>query len=472
MGEALSPDICVIGGGIGGVTAAVAAALHAVPVVLVETGEIGGGYLQAGVASRALGAVARRAEAFGQAKAFGLSVPRPKIDFYRVHDRIREVVDTAAANLSAERLNGLGVHLVRGVGRFKDRTTLAVGDTEIKARRFIIATGSSPMVPPIPGLDATPYLTEETIFDLLACPKDLVVIGATAIGLELAQAYRRLGAAVTVIDSGQPLAEYDAECAAILLSQLEREGVQLRAGTQIARIKPARTRMQIFLAGEGPEEKIEATHLLLAGGRVPNVTELDLAAAGITQQSHRIAVDRYFRTSNKNVYAIGDAVGGSSAPHVARKHAELVVRHALFRMPFKLNDHQLPRVAFTEPELAQVGLTEAEVRRNGRFRVLRWPYCENDRAQAEGETIGHVKVIASQRGKILGAAIVGAQASELITAWTLAVSAGMNISALAELAAPSPAFAEIGKQAAVSYFAPGLAPTRIRRIMAALRLRA
>jgi pyruvate/2-oxoglutarate dehydrogenase complex dihydrolipoamide dehydrogenase (E3) component len=220
------------------------------------------------------------------------------------------------------------------------------------------------------------------------------------------------------------------------------------------------------------EEKIEATYLLLAAGRTPNLAELDLAAAGITQDSHRIVVDRYFRTSNKNVYAIGDAAGGYSAPHVARKQAELVVRHALFRLPFKLNDHQLPRVAFTEPELAQVGLTEAEARQSRRpFRVLRWPYSENDHAQAEGETIGHVKVIASQPGKILGAAIVGAQASDLILAWTLAVSAGMNICALAELAVPSPAFAETGKQAAVSYFAPGLAPTGIRRIMAALRLR-
>jgi pyruvate/2-oxoglutarate dehydrogenase complex dihydrolipoamide dehydrogenase (E3) component len=449
-----------------------AAAQHGVPVVLVEKGAIGGGYLQAGVASRALGAVARRAEAFGQAKAFGLNVPRPKVDFYRVHDRIREVTEAAAANLSAARLNGLGVQVVQGAARFKDRTTLAAGDTEIKARRFIIATGSAPALPAIPGLDETPYLTAQTITDLLVCPKELVVIGATAEGLELAQAYRRLGAEVTVIDSAQPLADFDPECAAILLGRLEREGVRLRTGSPIKRIKPARTRIQILLGGDGAEEKVEATHLLLAAGRVPNVAELGLTAAGITQQSHRIAVDRYFRTSNKNVYAIGSAARGQSAPHVTRKHAELVVRHALFRLPFKLDDHQLPRVAFTEPELAQIGLTEAEARQSGRpFRVLRWPYGENDRAQAESKTIGHIKVIASQRGKILGTAIVGAQASDLIAAWTLAVSAGLNISALAELAAPSPAFAEIGKQAAASYFASGLAPTRIRRIMAALRLR-
>jgi pyruvate/2-oxoglutarate dehydrogenase complex dihydrolipoamide dehydrogenase (E3) component len=300
----------------------------------------------------------------------------------------------------------------------------------------------------------------------------MVVIGATAAGLELAQAYRRLGAAVTVIDAGQPLPEFDPECTAILLGQMEREGVQLRTGVPIARIKPARSRIQIFFDGEGAEEKIEATYLLLAAKGTPDFAELDLAAAGITRESHRVAVDRHFRTSNKKVYAIGEAAGGHSAPHVARKQAELVVRHALFRVPFNLNDHQLPRVVFTEPEVAQVGLTEAEARQSRRpFRVLRWPYSENDRAQAESETIGHVKVVASQRGKVLGAAIVGAHASELITAWTLAVSAGMNIAALAELPAPSPAFAEIGKQAAVSYFAPGLAPTGIRRIMAAVRLR-
>jgi pyruvate/2-oxoglutarate dehydrogenase complex dihydrolipoamide dehydrogenase (E3) component len=472
MGELISPDICVIGAGVAGITAALAAAVHGVPVVLVEKGEMGGAYLHAGgVASKAIGAVARRAEAFGQAKTFGLNAPRPKVDFYRVHDHIQEVIAAVAPNLSAERLNGLHLRVIRGAGRFKDHNTLAVGDIEIKARRYIIATGSVPAPLPIPGMEDVSYLTPATIFDLLVCPKHLVVIGATATGLELAQAYRRLGAEVTVLDAGQPLADFDEECAAIVLEQLEREGVSLRSGVPITRIKAARTKIHVSIAGESAEEKIEASHLLLTAGRAPNVAELDLAAAGIVSDSGGIVVDRHLKTSNQKVYAIGDVVRGYSAAHVARKHAELVIRHALFRMPFKLNDNEIPRTAFTQPELAQVGLTEAQARKSGKvFRVLRWPYGENDRAQAEGETIGHVKVVTSKKGKILGAAIVGAQASELITAWTLAIGAEINISAFAGLAMPSPTFSEIGKQAAATYRPSGLAPTGIRRIMAALRL--
>jgi pyruvate/2-oxoglutarate dehydrogenase complex dihydrolipoamide dehydrogenase (E3) component len=473
MGEVLTPDICVVGAGVGGVTAALAAALYGVPVVLVEKGELGGAHLHGGgVASKALGAIARRAAAFGQAKAFGLNAPRPKVDFYGVHDRVRAVIDAASANLSTERLNGLGVRVVKGAGRFKDRNTLGVEpDIEIRARRFIIATGSLPALPPIPGLEAVPYLTAETIFDLLVCPKHLVVIGATATGLELAQAYRWLGAEVTVLDGGEPLAGHDPECAAIVLEQLEREGVRLRARVPIARIKSARTKIQIFLAGDSEEEKIEATHLLLAAGRKPNVMELDLAAADIGHEDGRIVADRHSKTSNKRIYAIGGAVGASPGGHVARKQAELVVRHALLRMSFKLNDSRLARIVFTQPELAQAGMSEAEVRETGRvFRVLRWPFRENDRARAESETTGHVKIIAAKDGKILGAAIVGPQAGELIAPWALALHKGMNIAAMAELAMPPLTYADVGRQAAVSYFLPGLARPWIRRIIDIVRL--
>lgn len=472
MGEVLSPDICVIGAGVGGVTAALAAALYGVPVVLVEKGEMGGAHLHGGgVASKALGAIARRAEAFGTAKVFGLIAPRPKVDFYGVHDRIRGVLNAVTPNLSAERLTGLGIKVVRGAARFQDGRTLAAGDTTIRARRFIIATGSLQALPSIPGLDQAPYLTAETIFDLLVCPKHLVVIGATATGLELAQAYRRLGAEVTVLDAGRPLAVHDPECAAVVLNQLEREGVQLRTGVPIARIKSARTKIQISLAGEGDEEKIEASHLLLAAGRMPNVAELDLAAADIGHEDHRIVIDRHLKTSNKKIYAIGGAAGAPLGGHVVRKQAELAVRHALLRIPFRLDDSRLPRVVFTQPELAEVGMSEADVRKAGRaFRVLRWPFRENDRAQAECETAGHVKVITTKYGKILGAAIVGPQAGELIAPWALAVHKGMNIGALAELALPPLTYADTGKQAAVSFFTPGLARPAIRRIIAFLRL--
>ena len=467
MGEALSPEICVIGGGMGGVTAAITAALHGLPVVLVAKGEIGGGYIQADAARQALFAIARRAADFAEAKTFGLNAARPKVDFYRVRDRIRAVMAGAAANFSAERLYGLGVQVIRGAARFTNRAAVAVSDTQIKPRRFIIAADASPVVPP--AAQDTAYLTAETIVDLLVCPKELVVLGATAEGLALAQAYRRLGAEVTIIDPGEALGDFDAECAAIVLREVAREGIELRTGMPIKQIKQARGRVQIIF-DTPDEQKIDATDLLLATLRAPDFTALDLAAAGIRQDGSGIIVDRYFRTTNKNVYALG--VGVDAAPHVIRKQAELVTRHAIFRRRFRWKAQELPRAVHTEPELAQVGVTEAQARQRSRsVRVLRWPYSENDHAQAEGKIVGHVKAVVAGNDQILGVTIVGAQARELIAPWALALAAEMHISALAGLPLAAPSFAEISRQIAMSHFVPGLAPSRFRRIMAALGLR-
>lgn len=465
MAEVLTPDICVIGAGCGGVTAALAAAAYGVPVVLVEKAQMGGTHIHTGcLPSKALIAAARRAEALRQAKAFGLNVPRPKTDFYQIHDHIQDVIKAAAPNFSTERLTGLGIRVLQGAARFTGQHTLAVGeDVEVKARRFIVATGSSPAIPSIPGIEETPYLTNETIFELLVCPKHLAVLGATPVGLELAQAYRRLGADVTVIDTARPLAEEDPECVAIVLDQLEREGIVLRTGVEISRIKAARSKIQIVIGSE----KIDASHLLIASGRKPNIEELGLDAAAIKYGAEGIVVDAGLRTSNKKVYAIGDVVGARSSS-AARKHAEAAIGHALFRRRAKVKSNELPRVTFTEPELAHVGLTEAGAGRD--LRVLRFPYLENDRARAERQTSGHIKVITTKRGKILGATIVGAEAGELIAAWALASSRGMNVRTFAELAAPYPSYGDIGKQAAISYFIPSLARPLIRRIISLLRL--
>ena len=473
MSELLRPDICVIGAGAGGVTAAMTAAVYGVPVVLVENNKMGGTHLNTGsVPSQALIAAARRAETLRHAKSFGLNAPRAKVDFYRIHDHIRSIIEAASPNLSRERLSGLGVQVIDGTGRFKDAKTLAVGEAiEIKARRFIIATGSSPAIPEIPGIEQAPYLTNETIFDLLACPKHLVVIGAGSTGLSLAQAFRRLGAEVTVLEAAQPLAEHDSECAAIVLNQLEREGIAIRAGVQVVRVKSGKSKVQLFVTGANGEERIEASHLLVAAGRMPNIEELNLDVAGVAYGRNGIVVDGRLRTSNKKVYAIGDVAGGPPFTHVAKAHADIVIRNALFRLPAKVRHIALPQVTYTEPELAHIGLTETEARQRHRaFQVLRWPYRENDRALAERQINGHVKVITSKGGKILGVTIVGTHAGELITAWALAVKQGMNVHAFADLAVACPTYSEISKQAAVSYFASRLARPWIRRIIAVLRL--
>jgi pyruvate/2-oxoglutarate dehydrogenase complex dihydrolipoamide dehydrogenase (E3) component len=472
MAETLIPDICVIGGGSGGLSVAAAAAAFGVPVVLVEKGKLGGDCLNYGcVPSKALLAAAKHAAAWRQAAPFGVSGQAPRVDFGKVHRHVRGVIAAIAPNDSKERFSGLGVRVIEGAARFTDAATVAVGtDFEIKARRFVIATGSSPALPPIPGLAETLYFTNETIFELTECPEHLIIIGAGPIGLEMAQAHRRLGAAVTVIEALQPLAKEDPECAAIVLEQLEREGIVVRANTKVTRVEGSNGKIQASVECAGRSEVLTGTHLLLAAGRKANVEDLGLEAAGIKVARGGISVDKRLKTTNRKVYAIGDVVGGLQFTHVANYHAGLVVRNALFRLPVRVSSAALPWVTFTDPELAQIGLTEVQARERFRsIRILRWPYHENDRAQAERQEHGHIKVITTDKGRILGATIVGAHAGELVTTWALAIGQGLNIRALAGVIIPYPTFSEIGKRAAISYFTPSLTSPWVRRITTWLR---
>ena len=431
---------------------------------------MGGDCLNYGcVPSKALLAAARHAVASRKINAFGLRSAPAEIDFAKVHAHVHGVIGAIAPADSRERFTGLGVHVIEGAAHFKDAGTVAVGDIEIKARRFVIATGSAPALPPIAGLAETPYLTNETVFDLKRAPEHLIIIGAGAVGLELAQAHRRLGAKVTVLETATPLAKDDPECAAIVLDQLEREGVVIRAGVKVVRVARADTKIAAVIAGPQGEETIEGSDLLIATGRRPNIDSLALDAAGIKHDPAGIKVDRRLRTTNKRVYAIGDAAGGHFT-HAANYHAGIVIRNALFRLPAKVDETLIPSVIFTEPELARVGLTEAQAReRRKSIRVLRWPYHENDRAQAERETHGHIKVVTAANGRILGATIVGAHAGELITAWTLALSRGLNIRAMTEIVVPYPTLSEIGKRAAITYFSSSLASSKVRRLISFLR---
>ncbi len=472
MAERIKVDLCVIGAGSGGLVVAAAAAAFAVPVVLIERGRMGGECLNTGcVPSKALIAAAKRARSIAEAAAFGITAQHIAVDFGRVHAHVHEVIAAIAPNDSRERFTGLGVRVIEGAARFKNKKTVAVGEAiEIRARRFVIATGSSPAVPPIPGLDSTPHLTNETIFDLAICPAHLIVIGAGPVGLELAQAFRRLGAEVTVVEAAAPLSHEDPECAEVVLDQLEREGIAIRSGVAVARVNSAGSKIEVVLAGTSGEETIEGTHLLVATGRRPNLDGLGLDRARIKHGPKGIIVDKGLRTTNRRVYAIGDVAGGPQFTHAASYHAGLVIRSALFRLPVRVKEEAIPRVTFTEPELAQIGLTEAEATRQGHgICVLRWPYRENDRAQAERETTGHIKVVTTRKGRILGATIVGAGAGELIATWVLAISRGLNIRAFAGIVVPYPTLAEIGKRAAITYLTPSLTSPWVRRIIAFLR---
>jgi pyruvate/2-oxoglutarate dehydrogenase complex dihydrolipoamide dehydrogenase (E3) component len=390
-----------------------------------------------------------------------------EVAFAKVHRHVHDVIAAIAPNDSKERFTGLGVRVIEGAARFKDRRTVLVGSgTEIKARRFVIATGSRPALPPIPGLEETPYYTNETIFDLVTRPDHLIVIGGGAVGLELAQAFCRLGSAVTVLDAAQPLAREDPECSGVVVRALAGEGIDIRSGVNVLRVEGTNSKIRVELG----ERTIEGSHLLIATGRRANADDLGLEAAGIAHDSRGIRVDQRLRTANRHVYAIGDAAGGAQFTHLANYHAGLVIKNALFRLRVSANDDLVPRVTFTDPELAQVGLTEAQAHdRNLAVRVLRWPCHENDRAQAERETLGHIKVVTDRNGRILGATIVGTGAGELITTWTLAIAQSLNIRAVAGIIIPYPTLAEIGKRAAITYFTPSLNSPWVRRIIALLR---
>jgi len=463
MSERVEADLCIIGAGSGGLALAAGAAQLGARTVLIERGKMGGDCLNVGcVPSKALLAAAKRAQAARDGAAFGLTIAAPSIDFPAVMRHVRGVIAAIAPNDSQERFEGLGVRVIRAEARFAGPDAVTAGDILVRARRIAIATGSSPTLPPIPGLAEVPHFTNETIFDNDVLPRHLLVIGGGPVGLELAQAFRLLGAEVSVVEAARALGKDDPELAAQLLQHLRESGIRIREGAAIASV--ARDGEGIALAlADGT--KISGSHLLVAAGRRANL-DLDLATAGIATEDGRLVLDRRLRTTNKKVYALGDAAGGPQFTHVALYHAGIVIRNALFRLPARVDYRALPWVTYTEPELAQVGLTEAVAReRYGKVTVLRWPLIDNDRAQAEHVAYGMVKVVAWHTGRILGAAILAAGAGELIQPWGLAISGGLRLGALAQMMAPYPTLGEASKRAAGAFYTPRLFGPTSRRLV-------
>jgi pyruvate/2-oxoglutarate dehydrogenase complex dihydrolipoamide dehydrogenase (E3) component len=463
-------DFCIIGAGSGGLTLAAAAAAFGQRVVLIEKHKMGGDSLNYGsIPSKALLAAAKRANAMRTALPFGIRAVEPLIDLAGVRQHVKDVIARLSPNASAERFTGLGVRVIAAPAKFVDQSTVVAGDFRIKARRFVVATGSSPRIPEISGLAEVPYFTTESIFENAAPIAHLIIIGGGASGIELAQAYRRLGSRVTVLDAAQALGDEDPELALVLLTRLNSEGIVIREGVGIKRVSGERGRIFVEIETADGADRIEGSDLLIATGRKANVANLGLEAAGIKATGDGITVNAGLRTRNRRVYAIGDVTGGPQSDHAAGDHAEVVLRRTLFRLQAKAVGRAAPRVVFTEPELAYIGLSEAEARaKYGRVNVLRWPYHENDRAQAERETDGHIKVLTSKRGAILGAGIVGAQAGEVIQMWSLAISQGLNIKAMTRWISPHPTLSEINKRAAFRYFATSPSNPYVRKVIALL----
>jgi pyruvate/2-oxoglutarate dehydrogenase complex dihydrolipoamide dehydrogenase (E3) component len=467
--ERIKADICVIGAGSGGLSVAAGAAQMGASVVLIERGKMGGDCLNTGcVPSKALIAAAHFAHAPQLSRRFGVQLGRPEVDFAKVHDHVHGVIAAIAPHDSVERFEGLGVRVIQDTARFISRTEVQAGSRVVTARRFVIATGSTAAVPPIPGLRETPFLTNETVFELTHRPDHLIVIGGGPIGVEMAQAFRRLGAAVSIIELASLLAKDEPEAVAVLRDALRAEGVAIYEGEGVASVAPRDGGVSVALTSGAP---IEGSHLLIAAGRKPAVEGLGLEAAGILSTPKGITVDAGLRTSNRRVYAIGDCAGGPQFTHIAGYHAGIVIRSALFGMFWSKVDYgALPWVTYADPELAHVGLTEAEARQQGHDpKILTWPFKDNDRAQAERRTEGLAKIVLDRKGRVLGATIVGPHAGDLILPWALAISARLGISRMASLIAPYPTFSEVSKRAAGSYFTPALFSPHTRRIVGAIQ---
>jgi pyruvate/2-oxoglutarate dehydrogenase complex dihydrolipoamide dehydrogenase (E3) component len=461
----LTADLCVIGGGAGGLAVAAGAAQMGAKVILVERGAMGGDCLNFGcVPSKSLLAAAKLAQVWEHGRELGIDYLPPAIDFAAVAASVARVIERLAPHDSVERFEGLGVTVFQAEARFTGPRSVHADGREIRARRFVIATGSAPIVPPIPGLDHVPFLTSETVFANRVQPRHLIVIGGGAVGIELAQAHRRLGAEVTVIDAGSLLPRDDPEMVTPLAEWLGDEGIMLRPSSPIAAVEQDGADIEVRLESG---EHITGSHLLVAAGRRPNLAALNLPAAGIEATTQGVTVDARLRTSNRRVFAIGDAAGGPQFTHVALYHAGIVIRNALFRLPARVDYRALPWVTYTDPELAQVGMTEALARdaHGDEIRVLRWKFADNDRAHTERNTAGSVKIVTRANGRILGATILGAAAGEQITTWALAISHRLKIGAMANLILPYPTRGEAGQRAAGGFYTPTLFSARTRRLI-------
>jgi pyruvate/2-oxoglutarate dehydrogenase complex dihydrolipoamide dehydrogenase (E3) component len=370
-----------------------------------------------------------------------------------VHQHIHSVIGAIAPNDSVERFEGLGVKVIQAGASFIDEKTVQAGDVQVQAKYFVVATGSSAFVPPIEGVNDVPYYTNENIFDNKEQVDHLIVIGGGPIGIELAQAHRRLGATVTVIEVAKFLAKDDPELTSIVINHLRGEGITLHDQVSDLKIEKVVQGIGVSYQYGGDTAYTNGSHLLVATGRKANVDGLNLEAAGIKYSPRGIEVDARLRSSNKRVFAIGDVAGPYQFTHMAAYQAGIIIRNILFKMPAKVDYSAVPWVTYTDPELAHVGLSEADAKALGKaVRILKWSFAENDRAQAEKRTEGLVKVVVSPKGHILGASIVGLHAGELIQPWILAISQKMKIGSMASMIAPYPTLAEVNKRIAGSFY--------------------
>lgn len=456
----LRPDLCIIGAGAAGLSVAAGAAQLGLSVVLFEAGEMGGDCLNYGcVPSKALIAAANLAHRARNGSKLGLDTTGVATDWPAVQAHVRRAIAAIAPHDSQQRFEGLGVTVIREHARFADPHVVVSESARVRARRFVIAAGSRPSLPNVPGIDQVGALTNETIFDISELPAHLAIIGGGAIGLELGQAFRRLGAQVTILEARKVLAAADRDAAALVLAQLLREGVEIVEGAQV--LRAAREGDAILLRTErgGEPTSVSASHVLVAAGRVPALDGLALEQANVRYNKAGVETSVTLRSiSNPRVWALGDAAGRGLFTHLAGWHASVFVRNVLFKARTAADAAAIPSVIFTDPELAQIGMTEDQARAayGKAVSVAQWRFHDNDRAQTSGESEGFCKLMIGKGGKLLGATIVGAEAGEALAPIALAMSSKLGVRALTGPVLPYPTRGEIVKRAAGAYFTPTL----------------
>ena len=454
--ERIKCDLAVIGAGSAGLVTSAGAAMLGRKVVLFEPGPMGGDCLNYGcVPSKAILTAAGKAHEVRQAAKYGIEAGAPTVDFARVKAHIAGAIATIEPNDSQERFEGLGVKVIRERAAFKDARTLVSDSAEVTAKRIVIAAGARARIPNISGIESTPYLTNETIWDLDALPSHLVILGAGPIGMELGQAFARLGSRVTILEAGQALARFEPEHAELAVESLKADGVRVVVGARAQAVAPTETGITVDTS---LGEAVEGSHLLVAIGRQPNVEGLSLENAGIETDAGGVVADDKLRTTNTRVFAAGDIAGKGALTHLAGWHGSVIVRNLYFGVPTRETSNPIPKAVYTDPPLAGVGLTEAEAREKhgGKVQIARWGFDDNDRAIAEGDTRGGVKIVVGKGGKLLGVHAAGARADDLVQiAQGVMVKKG-TIRDLTSPVAPYPTRGEIFKRAAGKYYEPAV----------------
>jgi pyruvate/2-oxoglutarate dehydrogenase complex dihydrolipoamide dehydrogenase (E3) component len=447
-------DILVIGAGSGGLSVAAGAAQMGARVALIEAGDMGGDCLNSGcVPSKALLAAAKQAHVHATSPRFGVQFDTPRIDFAAVKAHVADVIAQIAPHDSQERFEGLGVTIVRSFAQFTAPRVVEAAGRRFTAKRIVIATGSRASLPPITGLATTAHHTNETIFADPVEPQHLIIIGGGAIGAEMAQAHIRLGCKVTILEAFTMMPRDDAEAVAIVKSCLQAEGVRIIEGAKITAVSGTIGNICVTLDSG---EALHGSHLLVAAGRAPNIQNMGLEAAGVLYEKNGIIVDARLRTSQRHIFAIGDCRQGPQFTHAAGYDAGIIIRNILFRLPAKANYSAMPWVTYTDPELAQVGLTEAAARKlHSDIKVHKMGFDANDRAIAERRTGGFIKIVTRGR-KILGVTAVGPSAGEQMALWTQVVAGKLSFGDIAGQIMPYPTLQELGKRIAGSSFTPSL----------------